>query len=144
MQMIDDLVARVVSETGLSSDQSRMGLSAAMSLIQKHADSHKVGELFAAVPGSQSLAEAGGAMTERKSGGLMGGLMRGAGGASGAAMSDAMALGQRLAKEGVTTSDMQNILPVAMTFVHEKTGTDVLREVLGSIPGLGPLMIAQS
>ena len=82
-------------------------------------------------------------MTERKSGGLMGGLMRGAGGASGAAMSDAMALGQRLAKEGVTTSDMQNILPVAMTFVREKTGGDALREVLNSIPGLGPLLVAQ-
>ncbi|MBE7217528.1 MAG: DUF2780 domain-containing protein [Caulobacteraceae bacterium] len=142
MQMIDELVARAASETGLSPDQSRLGLSAALSLIQKHADAGKVAELFTAVPGTQALADEGGAMTERKSGGLMGGLMRGAGGAGGAAMSDAMALGQRLAKEGVTTSDMQNILPVAVEFVREKTGGDSLREVLRSVPGLGPMLVA--
>jgi hypothetical protein len=140
--MIDELVQRAAAATGLSPDQARMGLSAAMSLIQKHGDDGKVGELFNAIPGSQGLADEGAAMTEGKSGGLMGGLMRGAGGAGGAAMSDAMALGQRLTKEGVTTSDMQNILPVAMEFVREKTGSDLLRDVLGSIPGLGPLMTA--
>ena len=70
----------------------------------------------------------------------MAGLMRGAGGTGGAAMSDAMAMGQRLAREGITTSDMQAILPVAMTFVHEKTGRDLLREVLLTIPGLGKLL----
>jgi hypothetical protein len=140
--MIDELVQRAAAATGLSPDQARMGLSAAMSLIQKHGDDDKVGALFNAIPGSQDLAGQGEAMTQQKSGGLLGGLMRGAGGASGAAMSDAMALGQQLTKHGVTTSDMQNILPVAMEFVREKTGSDLLRDVLGSIPGLGPLMTA--
>ena len=59
-------------------------------------------------------------------------------------MSDAMALGQKLARQGVTVADMQNILPVAMEFVHEKTGRDLLRDVLASIPGLGPLLTAQA
>ena len=140
--MIDELIQRAAAATGLSTEQSRLGLSAALSLIQKHGQSEKVGELFEKVPGSAALADEGGAMTAQKSGGLLGGLMRGAGGASGAAMSDAMAIGQKLAKQGVTTSDMQNILPVAMNFVHEKTGGDLLREVLTSIPGLGPLMVA--
>ena len=140
--MIDELIQRAATATGLSTDQSRLGLSAALSLIQKHGQADKVSELFEHVPGSAALAEEGGAMTAQKSGGLLGGLMRGAGGASGAAMSDAMAIGQKLAKQGVTTSDMQNILPVAMEFVREKTGSDLLRDVLTSIPGLGPLMVA--
>lgn len=140
--MIDELVQRSAQATGLSAEQSRLGLSAALSLIQKHGDPAKVSDLFAKVPGASDLAEEGGAMTAQKSGGLLGGLMRGAGGASGAAMSDAMAIGQKLAKQGVTTSDMQNILPVAMDFVREKTGGDLLREVLTTIPGLGPLMVA--
>jgi len=58
----------------------------------------------------------------------------------GAAMADAMALNQRLSKEGIMLSDMQAILPIAMGFVQEKTGVDRLRDVLASIPGLGPLM----
>ena len=80
-------------------------------------------------------------MTAQKSGGLLGGMMRATGGSAGAAMSDAMALGPKLAKQGVTTSDMQNILPVAMGFVHEKTGEDLLREVLAAVPGLGAILI---
>ena len=70
--------------------------------------------------------------------------MRGAGGAGGAAMSDAMAVGQTLAKQGVTLADMQNILPVAMEFVREKTGTDLLQNVLGSIPGIGGMLTAKN
>lgn len=140
--MIDELIQRAATATGLSAEQTRLGLSAALSLIQKHGQPDKVSDLFAKVPGSEALAVEGGAMTAQKSGGLLGGIMRGAGGASGAAMSDAMAIGQKLAKQGVTTSDMQNVLPVAMDFVKEKTGGDLLREVLVSIPGLGPLMVA--
>ena len=70
----------------------------------------------------------------------MAGLMAKAGGSSGAAMSDAMAMNQQLTRQGVTISDMQKILPLAMTWVQEKTGSDLLREVLASIPGLGPLL----
>ena len=79
-------------------------------------------------------------MTENKPRGLIGGLMGKSGGPGGAAMADAMALNQRLSKEGIMLSDMQAVLPLAMGFVREKTGEDLLRDVLGSIPGLGPLM----
>ena len=140
--MIDELIARASTAKGLSADQARAGLSAALSLIHKHGDAAKTGELFSAVPGSQGLAQEGDAMTAQKAGGLMGGLLRGAGGASGAAMSDAMAVGQKLAKQGVTLADMQNILPVAMEFVREKTGRDLLQQVLHTIPGIGGMLTA--
>ena len=142
--MIDELIQRASTATGLSADQARAGLAAALSLINKHGDDAKTGELFNAVPGSEGLAHEGDAMTAQKSGGLLGGLMRGAGGASGAAMSDAMAVGQKLAKQGVTLADMQNILPVAMQFVREKTGRDLLQDVLHSIPGIGGMLTANS
>lgn len=135
--MIEDLVFKVADKIGLSPDQARTGLSAALGLIEKHGEPEKVSELFKAIPGASTLAASGAAMTAAKSGGLMGGLMRGAGGSSGAAMADAMAVGQKLAKAGVTTSDMQALLPIAMAFVHEKAGKDLLREVLASIPGIG-------
>ena len=138
--MIEELITRCADKVGLTEAQSRLGLSAALALIEKHADPEKVKALMAAIPGSHELALEGAAITENKSRGLVGGLLGKTGGAGGAAMADAMALNQRLSKEGIMLSDMQGILPVAMTFVHEKTGTDLLREVLGSIPGLGPLM----
>jgi hypothetical protein len=140
--MIDELVFKVADKIGLSPDQARTGLSAALALIQKHGEPAKVEELFATVPGASQLAVQGQAMTAAKTSGLMGGLMRAAGGGSGAAMADAMQVGQKLAREGVTTSDMQALLPIAMDFVKEKAGgRDLLREVLGSIPGIGKLLI---
>lgn len=138
--MIEDLIARCAEKTGLSEAQARLGLSAALALIQKHADPAKVEQLMAAVPGSAELAQEGAAITENKPRGLMGGLMSKAGGAGGAAMADAMALNQRLTKEGIMLSDMQAILPASVDWVREKTGADMLPEVFASIPGLGPLM----
>jgi hypothetical protein len=136
--MIEDLIEAVADHSGLSDEQSRMGLAGALTLMQKHADAAKVEELMAAIPGSRELAAEGAAMMQNK-----GGLMSKAGGASGAAMADAMTINQNLARKGVNVSDMQEILPVAMNFVQDKTGKDLLREVLMSIPGLGPLLTGQ-
>jgi hypothetical protein len=138
--MIEALIQDAAARTGLSVDQARMGLGAALSLIEKHGEPAKVSELLNEIPGASRLAAEGGVLTQQKSGGLMGGLMSKVGGAGGAAMSDAMAMGQKLARQGVTTSDMQAMLPVAMEFVRSKTGRDLLREVLVTVPGLGKLM----
>ncbi len=142
--MIEELVQDASSRTGLSPDQARTGLSAALALMQKHGEPDKVSELMQAIPGSAELAAQGEALTQQKSGGLTGGLMRNMGGAGGAAMSDAMAMGQKLTRQGITTSDMQAILPVAMAFVQQKTGRDLLREVLATIPGLGKMLAGQA
>jgi len=141
--MIEDLVDLAATHAGLSHAQAEMALSAALFLIRKHGDADKVSDLFAAIPGCDAMAEAGSAMAQNKSGGLMAGLMSKAGGSSGAAMSDAMAMNQQLTRQGVTVSDMQRILPLSMTWVQGQTGQDLLRDVLASIPGLGPLLTAQ-
>lgn len=139
MSMIDELVGQAATHAGLSQDQARTALSAALYLIRKHADGGKVDELFGEITGAPALAEAGAALTPTKSG-LMAGLLRGAGGVGGEAMSDAMAMNQQLTRQGITISDMQKILPLAMAWVKEKTGRDLLRETLATVPGLGPLL----
>ena len=142
MMMIDDLVLRAAQRTGLSEDQTRLGLKSALGLIQKHGDADKVSALFDAIPGASTLAAAGlQAISDSKRGGLMAAMMRGTGGEAGAAMSDAMTAGQTLARAGVTTSDMQSILPMAREFVREKTGEDLLSDVLASLPGIGKLLL---
>ena len=117
--------------------------AAALFLLEKHADPSQVKDLFASVPGAEDLAKQGAVLGQNKAGGLVAGMMRNVGGASGAAMSDAMSVGQRLTRQGITTADMQAILPVAMQFVRETTGRDLLKDVLNTIPGLGPLLTAE-
>lgn len=138
--MIDELIQKAAGHAGLTPQQAQSALSGALFLIEKHGDPAKVQSLFDAIPGSADLAQQGAALTANKGGGLMAGLMSKAGGSSGAAMSDAMAMNQQLTRQGVTISDMQKILPLAMSWVQAKTGSDLLREVLASIPGLGPLL----
>ena len=119
--MIEELVQKAATHAGLSLDQSRSALSGALFLIDKHGEPDKVTRLFEAIPGSADMARDGAALTASKGGGLM-------------------AMNQQLTRQGVTISDMQKILPLAMTWVQEKTGSDLLRDVLASIPGLGPLL----
>lgn len=138
--MIEELVQKAAAHAGLSEAQSTSALSGALYLIEKHGEPAKVQEMFAAIPGAAEMAGQGAVLTANKGGGLMASLMNKAGGSSGAAMSDAMAMNQQLTRQGVTISDMQKILPMAMDWVRAKTGRDLLREVLGTVPGLGPLL----
>lgn len=138
--MIEELVREAAAHAGLSEAQSTSALSGALYLIEKHGDPAKVREMFEAIPGSAEMASNGAALTANKGGGLMASLMTKAGGSGGAAMSDAMAMNQQLTRQGVTISDMQKILPLAMDWVRERTGRDLLREVLATVPGLGPLL----
>ncbi len=137
--MIEELVQQAATHTGLSPQQSQSALAGCLFLIDKHGEPEKVKALFGAIPGSADLAHQGGALLG-KGGGLMAGLVSKAGGAGGAAMSDGMAMNQQLTRQGVTISDLQKILPLAMGWVKQKTGSDLLRDVLNSVPGLGPLL----
>ena len=138
MAGIDDLISQAAGQTGLNTDQVRQALGGALGLIDKHADPAKRDELYAAVPGAQALASS--APQSSGGGGLMGGLMRAAGGSSGGAMADGMAMLERLKRDGVSQDDLKRLLPIAMTWVQSNTGRDLLREVAGSIPGIGGML----
>jgi hypothetical protein len=45
-----------------------------------------------------------------------------------------------LKKEGIGQDDLKRLLPVAMAFVQQRTGKDLLREVVATVPGVGPML----
>ncbi len=138
--MIDELVKTASEQTGLDQVKVRRTLSGALGLIDKHAAPTKRDELYHAVPGAQALATEGTREIGSGGGGLLGGFMRAAGGAQGSALADAKAMLDRGKREGVSQDDLQRLLPVAMTWVQEKTGRDLLREVVATIPGVGSML----
>jgi len=137
--MTDDLIALGAERTHLSPEQVRLTLAGALGLLDKHAAPEKLNELYATVPGAEGLARSPEGRP-KPGGGLFGGLMKSAGGVSGAAMADAMGLLGRLSKAGVEKSDLKALLPVVQTEVRERTGKDVLRETVESVPGVGALL----
>lgn len=136
--MIDELIGQGAAQTRLNEGQVRTALTGALGLMNKHADQGKLRELFQAVPGTQPMAASGAGMLG--GGGLMGGVMKGLGGKGGGAMADAMAMLARLGKDGISQDDLKALLPIAMRIVQEKAGRDLLREVAGSIPGVGKML----
>jgi hypothetical protein len=133
--MIDDLVAKAAAATRLDPAQARLALAGALALIDRHGERGKVDALYQAVPGAQALAGEGAGVLPKA--GLMGGLMaRVAGGPA----ADGMALMGRLQKDGVSMEALKALLPVAMEWVRQTTGRDLLREVAASIPGVGQML----
>jgi hypothetical protein len=136
---VQDLIGEIAAQTRLSPEQARKALAGALSLIEKHADPQKAADLMAVAPGAQALAAEGAGQPAK--GGLLGGLMKAAGGSGGAAMSDAMAMAQSLAKDGIEMSDLQALLPVAGRWVKAQAdGRNLLKDALASVPGVGAML----
>ncbi len=138
-QLIEELIGRITADTRLDAGQARLVMGQAYGMIRAHADPAKVRKLNEALPGLDTLA-ADGLAGPASGGGVLGGMMRTFGGAYGASLSDAMAMGVELNARGITNGQLKKLLPIAMDFVKEKTGRDLLRETLESIPGVGVLL----
>jgi hypothetical protein len=135
--MIEQLLPEATAKTGLSEAQTRAALSGSLGLIRKHGDPAKVRALFDGVPGASAWAAEGEAALPKPKGGLFGGLAKAAGGA---AAPDALALMGRLKDQGISSSSLQALLPVARGFVRERTGRDLLGDALKSVPGAGSVL----
>jgi hypothetical protein len=51
-----------------------------------------------------------------------------------------MVMGRELNAQGISNGQLKKVLPIAMDFVREKAGRDLLRETLESIPGVAVLL----
>ena len=123
---MDELIARVTSVTGLEAATAQTAIGHILAFLQKEGPATEVGQLLAALPGSETaIAQA----TEGESGGLMGML----GGMMGGGV---MALGQKLMAAGVPMGQMQPLGRELFAYGREKAGEDTMGPIIGAIPGL--------
>lgn len=137
--MIERLISEGAAATGLSEAQVRMALAGALGLLRKHAALDRLNALYAAVPGSEALANSTDAQV-KGGGGLFGGLMKSAGGVSGAAMADAMGMLDKAQRAGVGKPQLKALLTVAQDRIRAAGGGEVLGDAIESIPGVGTLL----
>lgn len=123
---MDELIARVTSVTGLEAATAQTAIGHILAFLQKEGPATEVGQLLAALPGSETaIAQA----NEGESGGLMGML----GGMMGGGV---MALGQKLMAAGVPMGQMQPLGRELFAYGREKAGEDTMGPIIGAIPGL--------
>lgn len=123
---MEELIARVTAAAGIDEGLARKAIGIILGFLQKEGPAAEVGELMAALPGSEELvaASAGGG------GGLMGmvGGMMGGGGV--------MALGGQLMGAGLGMGQIQTVSKEMFAFGREKAGEDAMGAIVGAIPGL--------
>lgn len=125
---MDELISRVMAAAGLDETLTRKAIGIILAFLQKEGPATEIGQLMAALPGAQELANAEGGA---KGGllGMVGGLMGGGGGV--------MALGGQLMGAGLSMGQIQTVSKEMFAVGREKAGEDAMGAIVGAIPGLG-------
>jgi hypothetical protein len=126
---LQELIAMIMANTGLDAARSEKALGIMLSLVQKQGDKAKVAELFDKLPGAAELAAQHGGDGAAK-GGLLGML-------GGGLMGGPLAAISKLQAAGLNMEQIKVLGKTTLDYAKEKAGTDLVRDVAGSIPGLG-------
>lgn len=125
---MDELISRIVAASGLDPELATKAVGIILAFLQKEGPQAEIGQLMAALPGAQELADT----ANGGSGGLMGmvgGLVGGGGGV--------MALGGQLMGAGLSMGQIQSVSKEMFAVGREKAGEDAMGAIVGAIPGLG-------
>ncbi len=125
---MDELISRIMAASGLDQSLAQKAVGIILAFLQKEGPAAEIGQLMAALPGAQELADAEGGA---KGGllGTIGGMMGGGGGV--------MALGGQLMGAGLSMGQIQSVSKEMFAVGREKAGEDTMGAIVGAIPGLG-------
>ena len=125
---MEELISRITAASGLDESLAKKAIGIILAFLQKEGPAAEIGQLMAALPGAQELADAEGGA---KGGmlGAIGGLMGGGGGV--------MALGGQLMGAGLSMGQIQTVSKEMFAVGREKAGEDAMGAIVGAIPGLG-------
>lgn len=126
---MQDLIDRIVAATGLDAARAEKALGIMLSLVKTQGNQAKVGELFAKLPGAAELASRHGGDGAGK-GGLLGML-------GGGLMGGPLAAISKLSAAGLSMEQIKQLGGVTLDYAKEKAGAELVKDVAGSIPGLG-------
>lgn len=120
---MQELIARIVTKTGLDPKRAEKALGIMLSLVKTQGNQQKVGELFAKLPGADELARQYGSGS--RGGGLLG------------MLGGPLAAVGKLQAAGLTMEQIKQLGTETLAYAKEVAGDDLVKQVASSIPGLG-------
>ena len=126
---MQDLIDRIVTATGLTPEKATQALGIVLNLIHTQGNQNKVAELFDKLPGALELAKEHGADGAGRGGGLLGML-------AGGMMGGPLAAISKLSSAGLSMDQIKALGTTTLDYAKEKAGSQLVKEVAGSIPGL--------
>ena len=133
---MEELIQRIVTSVGIPEGLAKTAVGMILNMFQKEGDAGAVSSLMKALPGASDLASvAASAAPQEEEGGLSGMIgsaadMLGIGGGPG------MELVGQLTGAGLSMDQAKGVGGELMNFATEKAGGDVVKQLVGSIPGL--------
>ena len=125
---MQELITQISSATGLSAEKTEKALGIMLGLLKTQGNQAKVGELMDKLPGAAELAaQHGGDGAGR--GGLLGML-------GGGLMGGPLAAITKLSAVGLTMDQIKQVGTLTLDYAKQKAGSDLVKDVAGSIPGL--------
>ena len=126
---MQDLIDRIVAATGLDTGRAEKALGIMLSLVKTQGNQAKVGELVAKLPGAAELAARHGGDGAGR-GGLLGLL-------GGGLMGGPLAAISKLSAAGLSMDQIKMLGTQTLDHAKEQAGAQLVKDVAGSIPGLG-------
>jgi hypothetical protein len=127
---MQELIGRIVTTTGLSEEKATKALGIVLNLIQTQGNQNKVQEFFDKMPGAAELARSqGGDGAGYGGGGLLGML-------AGGMMGGPLAAISKLTSAGLSMDQVKALGATTLDYAKEEAGSQLVRDVAGSIPGL--------
>lgn len=124
---MSELVTRIADNVGIAPDVAEKALGMMLGFLQREADDGAVARMIEAMPGATELvAQYNG---EGQKPGLLSGLMSAMGGGI-------MGLGQQLMSLGLGMGEISALAKETIAIAREHAGSDVVDEVVASVPGL--------
>jgi hypothetical protein len=114
---MDELIGRLVAETGIDRTTTETAIGIILNFLAKEGPADKMQQLLAKIPGADALMQ----KTADAGGGGMGGVM-------GAGMS--------MMAAGLSMGQVQDVTKQFIAFAREKAGEDAVGEIVAAIPGL--------
>lgn len=124
---MQDLIDRISAALNIDKATAERAVGIVLALVRRHGDQSRVGELFAKLPGADQLAAA----HDEKPGGMLGALSGAFGGAG------PMAAAAKLRSAGLDMEQSKRLGREVLSYAKERAGTPLVKQVAGSIPGLG-------
>ena len=125
---MNDLVNRVAENVGIDAATAEKAIGIMLGFLQREAAEGPVARMIESGPGASELvAKYNG---EGEGGGLLGGLLNAIGGGG------VMGLGQQLMSQGLGMGEITGLARETIAVAREYAGSDVVDEVVGSVPGL--------
>lgn len=123
---MEDLIQRIIARAGVDDETARNAVRVILSFLYQEGDREKVAMLAERIPGAEAYIETSENDDSASLGGL-GGLMGGG----------AMAVLGQLQGLGLGMGEIQAVTQETVDFAREKGGSDLVNDIVGSIPGLG-------